>query len=355
VGEEIVRYEPTSSALAVRNIDDALRLANLMAESGLVPDHLKGKPANCLLVIEQSSRWRMSPFAVAQCTSVIRGKLMFEGKLVAAVVNVLAGLEEQLDYEYSGSGRQRKCVVSGRKRGEQKTRTVEVIFENVYTDQNCWKVQPDQQLAYSGARVWARRHSPEVMLGVYSPDERFDDDDDGAPGATEVSPEIRAAIAASSPSPDSVAEGELVSQERRAHRYQDIEAPSTDEVECYRWEKSSEEWVPRGFEPKASHSQIALIHMLRKELEIQDDNYKDGHGTEKKGFRPWLIGRVGKDSSALLSKEEASEVIDFLENKKKRFGTPAQKREKQARRLQGAVNEISDYLSPDERRGNIPF
>ena len=35
-------------------------------------------------------------------------------------------------------------------------------------------IQPDQQLAYHGSRVWARRHAPELMLGVYSPEE-FDE------------------------------------------------------------------------------------------------------------------------------------------------------------------------------------
>ena len=42
--------------------------------------------STCLVVIEQAMRWGMSPFAVAQCTSSIGGKLMYEGKLVAAAV-----------------------------------------------------------------------------------------------------------------------------------------------------------------------------------------------------------------------------------------------------------------------------
>jgi hypothetical protein len=37
-----------------------------------------------------------------------------------------------------------------------------------------WQKQVDQQLMYHGTRVWARRHTPELMLGVYSPEE-FDE------------------------------------------------------------------------------------------------------------------------------------------------------------------------------------
>jgi hypothetical protein len=34
-----------------------------------------------------------------------------------------------------------------------------------------WQIQPEQQLMYHGVRVWARRHMPELMLGVWSPEE----------------------------------------------------------------------------------------------------------------------------------------------------------------------------------------
>jgi hypothetical protein len=44
------------------------------------------------MVIQQAVRWQMDPFAVAQECSVIQGKLMHSGKLVAAVVNARGNL-----------------------------------------------------------------------------------------------------------------------------------------------------------------------------------------------------------------------------------------------------------------------
>jgi hypothetical protein len=52
---------------------------------------------------------------------------------------------------------------------------VSVILHNAKTQNVMWARQPDQQLAYHGARVWARRHAPELMLGVYSPEEMPDE------------------------------------------------------------------------------------------------------------------------------------------------------------------------------------
>jgi hypothetical protein len=61
-----------------------------------------------------------------------------------------------------------------------------------------WIKQPDQQLVYAGTRVWARRHAPEVMLGVYAPEE-FDQAAPFAGTTLDAEPEpapVRAAAAA---------------------------------------------------------------------------------------------------------------------------------------------------------------
>lgn len=170
MGNEIA-IQNGNSMLTPANMEQAMKLAEMMSGAKLVPQHLQGKAADCLLVIEQASRWKMSPFAVAQCTSVIQGKLMYEGKLVAAVVNANGGLEERLSFDYTGEGENRKITVSGKFKGEKDPRTVDVIFKDVKTANSMWVKQPDQQLMYSGTRAWARRHAPELMLGVYSPEE----------------------------------------------------------------------------------------------------------------------------------------------------------------------------------------
>ena len=116
----------------------------------------------------------MDVFAVAQECSVIQGKLMHSGKLVAAVVNARGNLTQRLSFEYKGDGDNRTIIVSGQLQGEPSPRVVDVILKNAKTQNKVWQTQPDQQLMYHGVRVWARRHTPELMLGVYSPEE-FDE------------------------------------------------------------------------------------------------------------------------------------------------------------------------------------
>ncbi len=162
---------PQRSVLAPSNMAEAMELAKMLAGSLLIPEHLRGKPADCLMIIEQAIRWDMSPLAVAQSTSIVRGKLMFEGKLVAAVINSRGNLAQRLSYTYAGESDARAVTVSGRIRGEAAPRTIDLALRNARTDNSFWRSQPDQQLAYAGARVWARRHMPELMLGVQVPED----------------------------------------------------------------------------------------------------------------------------------------------------------------------------------------
>jgi len=156
-------------------MSDMMRVAEYMATSKTIPAHLQKSPGDCLRVVEYSYRTGMSPYAIADSTALIGGKLAFEGKLVAAMINASPRIEGALDYSYSGEGRQRWVTVTGRLRGETKDRSVAVTVEQGLRDskgaRSRWENDADQMLAYYGARVWARRHAPEVMLGIYTPDE----------------------------------------------------------------------------------------------------------------------------------------------------------------------------------------
>lgn len=173
-----------SNALVPTDANSAFRLAEMMCKGKLVPEHLRNSPGDCLMIVEQAMRWNMSPFAVAQCTSAPKGKLMFEGKLVAAAIQTCGIMDGRLDYEFSGSGPDRTITVSGKIKGGTGIKTITLRLADAATDNIHWKKQPDQQLVYAGVRVWGRRWAPEVMLGVYSPEEMEPEKPDTFKGTT---------------------------------------------------------------------------------------------------------------------------------------------------------------------------
>ncbi len=162
-------------------------IAQTMASAALIPDHLLGKKkgqnfeyftadeirANCFLIVNQSFRWGMDPFAVMPETYVVGGKLGYQGKLVAALVNALANLEGRLSYTFSGTkgNDDFTITVSGQFKGASAPVTVEVSVGQAKTDNQMWRKDPEQKLVYTGATKWARRWCPEIILGILTDDD----------------------------------------------------------------------------------------------------------------------------------------------------------------------------------------
>ncbi|EOA2694685.1 RecT family recombinase [Citrobacter freundii] len=164
-------------------MDRLVRFATLMADSkATVPQHLAGKPADCLAVTMQAAQWGMNPFAVAQKTHVVNGTLGYEAQLVNAVVSSSNLLSTRLNYRWDGdwskvNGKSDKSpsltvTVSAVLKGEAEPRDLTISMAQAgVRNSPLWEQDPRQQLAYLCVKRWARLHAPDVLLGVYTPDE----------------------------------------------------------------------------------------------------------------------------------------------------------------------------------------
>lgn len=164
-------------------MDRLVRFATMMADSkATVPQHLAGNPADCLAVTMQAAQWGMNPFAVAQKTHVVNGTLGYEAQLVNAVVSSSNLLSTRLNYRWDGdwskvNGKSDKSpsltvTVSAVLKGEAEPRELTISMAQAgVRNSPLWEQDPRQQLAYLCVKRWARLHAPDVLLGVYTPDE----------------------------------------------------------------------------------------------------------------------------------------------------------------------------------------
>lgn len=189
-------------------MDRLERLADLMASGKTtVPQHLRGSKGDCFAISLQSMQWGMNPFAVAQKTHLVNGTLGYEAQLVAAVINSSGVVSDRFNFEWFGewekivgkfkqiesktkkddSGFPKKFIVPdwdtkdeqglGIKiwatlKGEAKPRELILLMTQARTrNSTLWTEDPKQQLAYLAQKRWARLHTPDVILGVYTPDE----------------------------------------------------------------------------------------------------------------------------------------------------------------------------------------
>lgn len=152
-------------------------LAQSMAESRVtIPDHLKGSVGDCMAICMQAAQWRMNPFAVAQKTHIVNGKLGYEAQLVNAVIQASGAIRGTFSYEYCGDGEELQCRVGAALTGDNKITWNEWLpmWQITTKNSSLWKTNPKQQLGYLQVKNWARAFAPGAILGVYTADELQD-------------------------------------------------------------------------------------------------------------------------------------------------------------------------------------
>jgi len=187
-----------------------MEISTIMARSSLIPESLRvdkpgkdnAKPlpfdevrANCFLITNQALKWKADPFAVAQCCSIVYGRLMFEGKLVNAIISGNLGI--RLHFEYGKwDEAKRECIIGDRGAGDALAVKVREIagtnpdgtfaFTPRVIDGHVggWKTtganspwtkasSHPTMLSYRGSREWTRIYEPAIMVGIITDDEEW--------------------------------------------------------------------------------------------------------------------------------------------------------------------------------------
>ncbi|WP_372833125.1 RecT family recombinase [Pontibacterium sp.] len=174
--------------------------AMMASGKSTIPQHLRGNQGDCMAIAMQAAQWGMNPYAVAQKTHLVNGTLGYEAQLVNAVINSMAPTKDRIHYEWFGDWSGvignfvEKTSSKGNKynapnwtlkdekglgvrvwatlKGEEEPRILELLLSQAQVrNSTLWASDPKQQLAYLALKRWARLYCPDVILGVYTPDE----------------------------------------------------------------------------------------------------------------------------------------------------------------------------------------
>ena len=161
-----------------------VEMATFLSKGESLPPHFKNRPADLLRLCEVSARTGISLFALLDECYFVKGRFSYSGKMIAAMVNLSTRIVGSLSYTFLGDKipadskkhyPELSVVVCGRLEGESEERTVTVPWTLGFQDSQGaterWRNDPFQMLYYYGARVWARRHAPEVIAGLVAIDE----------------------------------------------------------------------------------------------------------------------------------------------------------------------------------------
>lgn len=205
---EITTISSTNLIMQGDSFDRVMRLADLMASGrATIPAHLQKNPADCAAVVMQAMQWNMNPYAVAQKTHLVNNVLGYEAQLVNAVITSLAPTQDRLHFDWFGDwekivGKFKEVESKTKKdddghpkkyrvpawdisaeqglgvrvwatmKGETEPRVLTLLMTQARTRNSpLWADDPKQQIAYLAIKRWSRLYCPDVILGVYTPDE----------------------------------------------------------------------------------------------------------------------------------------------------------------------------------------
>jgi len=181
--QEIKTIEPSANVQReVMNMAETMKMAEMLAQSTIIPETYRRRPENCFIALDMASRMGLSPMIVMQNLYIIQGKPSFSGSAIAAMINASSKFE---DVELVYVGEEGKdswgAYVTGTRRtsGKQiKGGTVTLAIskkEGWYQKSGSkWQTMPEIMLAYRAYTWFGRVHAPELLMGLQSSEEIYD-------------------------------------------------------------------------------------------------------------------------------------------------------------------------------------
>lgn len=152
-------------SLAPRNLDEAWRLAEILADSDLVPKDFRGKPGNCLVAIQWGAEVNLGALQSVQNIAVINGRPSMWGDALIALVRSSPLCESIIETD---DGHTATCRVKRRGEPEQvRTFSAEDAKQaGLQGKQGPWQQYP-KRMRQMRARAFALRDVfPDVLKGI---------------------------------------------------------------------------------------------------------------------------------------------------------------------------------------------
>jgi hypothetical protein len=160
-------------SLTPTTIDEAMRFADMLSKSALVPKDYQGNPANCVIAMQWGMEIGLQPLQAMQSIAVINGRPAIWGDAMIALVKG-SGLLESIT-ENVGED---VATCSVKRRGEAEvSRTFSMADAKragLAGKQGPWAQYPKRMMQMR-ARAWALRDVfPDVLRGVFVAEEAQD-------------------------------------------------------------------------------------------------------------------------------------------------------------------------------------
>lgn len=173
------------------------RVGNMFAKSELVPGHLRGKPADCIIAVQLAYEMGLAPLSVLQNIYMVSGKAGWSAQFLIARANASGVFDDSgIDWEVTGRGGDLEVTAFATKRagGRRVEYTVSYAMAKAegWTKNAKYQTMPELMLRYRSATTLIGLYCPEVKFGL-GVREEFEDISASAPPTAAVTRDERIA------------------------------------------------------------------------------------------------------------------------------------------------------------------
>ena len=165
-----------------QNFETALRMADCLSKSTVVPKDYQGNTGNCMIAIEMASRINTSPMMVMQNLYIVNGRPAWSSQWIIAMINSSRRYKTELQFEFGNAKEDGglSCQAwaedyAGHKVVGPKI-TMNMANDEGWTQKNGskWKTMPQVMIQYRAASFFGRMNCPDMIMGIYSQEEVAD-------------------------------------------------------------------------------------------------------------------------------------------------------------------------------------
>lgn len=165
-----------------QGLELAIRAANILSKSTLVPKEYQGNVANCIIALNMANRMGADPLMVMQNLYIVHGRPGWSSQFLISTFNT-SGKFSALRYEWVGErgtddwGCRAWAIekTTGQKLVGA-TVTIGLAKKEGWYNKNGskWQTMPEQMLMYRTASWFIRAYAPELAMGMHTVEELGD-------------------------------------------------------------------------------------------------------------------------------------------------------------------------------------
>lgn len=242
---------------SLATFSDAHKVAGVLAKSKLIPQNFQNNVPDCIIAMEMSQRIGASIFSVMQSLYIVHGRPTWSAQFIIASLNS-CGRFSPLRFEIEGEDDARVCYAWAIERGtnerlEGPPVSIQMAVREGWMGKNGskWQTMPELMLRYRAATFFGRLYAPDILMGMRSDVEVYDEGPGEIAQTGTVADDLNARFAGETVD---VETGEVLPPDKPAEKLQDPPQDAANE------EKAPVPEPPPKPKTKAKSEQPPAVH-----------------------------------------------------------------------------------------------